>query len=216
MANHTFDLADSDSAATTTRTARTPRANHSSESRFPVAPAAGVPAAAKAHTPPSPDRRPLPPNRAAQAPQPAPPAAPPPAGAGAAVVAPEVVAGVVVASEVKRRTGHHRPNQHHNGQHPSQGQAARSRGHTAPDAAQAPAQGRATNTSRNRPARPQPDYRHAEPNGPFDQPYGGPFDQPYDGPFDQPYGDGPFDQPYGGPFDPDGPFDPPPARGRRL
>ena len=122
------------------------------------------------------------------------------AEAGAAVVAPEVVAGVAVASEVKRRTGHHRPNQHHNGQHPSQGQAARSRGHTAPDAAQAPAQGRATNTSRNRPARPQPDYRHAEPNGPFDQPYG----------------DGPFDQPYGGPFDPDGPFDPPPARGRRL
>ena len=137
------------------------------------------------------------------------------AEAGAAVVAPEVVAGVAVASEVKRRTGHHRPNQHHNGQHPAQGQAARSRGHTAPDAAQAPAQGRATNTSRNRPARPQPDYRHAEPNGPFDQPYG-PFDQPYGGPFDQPYGDGAFDQPYGGPFDPDGPFDPPPARGRRL
>jgi hypothetical protein len=137
------------------------------------------------------------------------------AEAGAAVVAPEVVAGVAVASEVKRRTGHHRPNQHHNGQQPSQSQrpAGSRGGHTPPDAAQPPAQGRATNTSRSRSGRPQPDYRHADPDGPFDQPYG-PFDQPYGGPFDQPY-DGPFDQPYGGPFDPDGPVDPPPTRGRR-
>ena len=66
-----------------------------------------------------------------------------------------------------------------------------------------------------RPAELLASLRDMPEDGPFDQPYG-PFDQPDDGPFDQPYGDGPFDQPYEGPFDPDGPFDPPPARGRRL